>query len=110
MGDWWALGILLFDLMTGKTPFESSVPLKTARNITVGIAHVKLPDDVTSPGSDLISQLCAPRPMDRLPMTRLRVNGIMRHAWFQEFDWTGLECRTLQPPFKPTVESRRDFS
>jgi CRP-like cAMP-binding protein len=110
--DWWALGILLFDLMTGKTPFESSDPLKTARNILAGMGNVGMPEELktSAGGDDLIKALCTSQPMERLPMTRVGVDGVKRHAWFNKFKWKTLENGSLEPPFKPVVKNRRDFS
>merc|ERR1711972_254370 len=41
--DWWCLGVLTFELMTGHPPFESAAPMQIYAKVTKGITKVTFP-------------------------------------------------------------------
>ena len=41
--DWWALGVLIFELMTGHAPFESPTPMQIYKKVNRGIDKVPFP-------------------------------------------------------------------
>merc|ERR1712050_599995 len=41
--DWWTLGVLIFELITGKTPFEADQPMRIYNKVVQGFQKVKVP-------------------------------------------------------------------
>jgi hypothetical protein len=108
--DWWALGILIFELMTGHPPFESSDPMVTYMKVMQGIEKVRFPRATKGPIEDLVKGLLKKEPSERLPMRSGGVTNLRTHAWLAKFDWDGLAKQTLEPPYKPKVKSETDMA
>merc|ERR1719235_2854942 len=108
--DWWTLGILVFELMTGHPPFESSDPMGTYMKVMQGIEKVRFPHACHGPIEDLVKNLCKKEPSERLAMRSGGVANIKKQTWLAEFDWAGLVARTLEPPYKPKVKSATDLA
>jgi serine/threonine protein kinase len=54
--DWWTLGILVHEFLSGHAPFEADQPLKTYQKVVRGIAEVKIPYQKTDPeGKEVIT-------------------------------------------------------
>eukprot|EP00747_Dinoflagellata_sp_TGD_P194681 gnl/TRDRNA2_/TRDRNA2_62383_c0_seq1.p1 gnl/TRDRNA2_/TRDRNA2_62383_c0~~gnl/TRDRNA2_/TRDRNA2_62383_c0_seq1.p1 ORF type:complete len:304 (-),score=71.50 gnl/TRDRNA2_/TRDRNA2_62383_c0_seq1:48-863(-) len=107
--DWWTLGILTFELITGAPPFESQDPMQTYKKIIKGIDSAKFPPKIKgTPGEDIVKSLCQARPNARLAVKKGGTQNIKDHALFSGFDWGGMFNRTLTPPYKPKVKSPTD--
>merc|ERR1712187_442986 len=65
--DWWTLGVLTFELMTGHPPFESPAPMQIYAKVMKGIAKVPFPPKCQGPVGDLIKGLLKKEPSERLP-------------------------------------------
>lgn len=96
--DYWALGILIHELISGRPPFTSSEPLRTYNLILSGIDVIDFPRYVTRSAISLIKRLCRDNPTERLGYQRNGVDDVKKHRWFQGFDFDGLSNLTLQPP------------
>jgi cGMP-dependent protein kinase len=108
--DWWTLGILTFELMTGHPPFESAAPMQIYSKVTKGIDKVNFPAKAKGPCEDLVKALCKKEPSQRLPMTKGGIENIKKHAWFKGFDFGALFDGTLTPPYQPKVKSKKDIA
>ncbi|XP_013422046.1 cGMP-dependent protein kinase 1 [Lingula anatina] len=108
--DYWSLGILMFELLTGSPPFTGSDPMKTYNQILKGIEAVDFPRKITKNAQNLIKKLCRESPSDRLGYQRGGVKDIQKHKWFEGFNWDGLKKRSLQAPIVPSVKSATDTS
>ncbi|CAJ1338704.1 unnamed protein product [Effrenium voratum] len=107
--DWWTLGILTFELMSGRPPFESAYPMQIYAKVTKGISKVQFPPAMKGNCKNLIEQLLKNDPVERLPMKPGGVQNIKQHKWFSDFDWEAAENLGLTAPYKPTVKSKRDL-
>jgi len=110
--DWWAFGILLFELMCGHAPFESEYPLQIYSKIMKGISKVVFPPRCQGPVGDIIRSLLQREPSERLPMRPDGVRNLKEHRWYTSvsFDWTGMFEGRLEAPYKPPVKHRKDFA
>lgn len=98
--DWWALGVLLYELLMGSTPFTSEDPQELLALVKAGIKHLKLP---SRPWSSLVQGLCHQDPQQRLPLLAGGIDNVKAHEWFMEveFDWHDFESHTAPAPFVP---------
>ncbi|XP_053611097.2 cGMP-dependent protein kinase, isozyme 2 forms cD4/T1/T3A/T3B isoform X3 [Plodia interpunctella] len=106
--DYWSLGVLMFELLTGSPPFTGADPMKIYNKILKGIDAVEFPRSITRNAANLIKKLCRDNPAERLGYQRGGITEIQKHKWFDGFNWEGLAQRTLEPPITPTVRSAVD--
>jgi len=108
--DWWTLGILIFELMSGHPPFESAYPMQIYSKVTKGISKVPFPPACQGPVADLIKQLLKNDPSERLPMRSGGLQNLKNHKWYEGLSWEKLEDLTAEVPFKPVVKSKKDIA
>ncbi|GAB0095297.1 cGMP-dependent protein kinase [Sergentomyia squamirostris] len=106
--DYWSLGVLMFELLTGTPPFTGSDPMRTYNIILKGIDAIEFPRNITRNASALIKKLCRDNPAERLGYQRGGISEIQKHKWFDGFYWEALRSRTLTPPIRPEVKSVTD--
>ncbi|XP_033185956.1 cGMP-dependent protein kinase for isoform X3 [Bombus vancouverensis nearcticus] len=106
--DYWSLGVLMFELLTGTPPFTGGDPMKTYNIILKGIDAIEFPRSITRNATALIKKLCRDNPAERLGYQKGGISEIQKHKWFDGFNWEGLRSRTLEPPIMPRVQSATD--
>ncbi|KAF5288540.1 hypothetical protein FQA39_LY15408 [Lamprigera yunnana] len=108
--DYWSLGVLMFELLTGTPPFAGTDPMKTYNIILKGIDAIEFPRNITRNAQALIKKLCRDNPAERLGYQKGGISEIQKHKWFDGFNWEGLRNRTLIPPIIPQVKYVTDTS
>lgn len=104
--DWWTLGVLLYEMLTGLPPFYDENTNEMYRKILQD--PLRFPDDMDKDAKSLLTGL-----LNRDPKQRLGSNGpaeIKNHKFFAEIDWKKLLGKKYPPPFKPSVASATDTS
>jgi serine/threonine-protein kinase Psk1 len=99
--DWWSLGAMACDLMTGKPPFAGGNWTKIQQNIL--FQKLSLPYFLSPDAKDLLTRLLRKEPKKRLGVGPNDINIIKRHRFFRKIDWKKLEAKELEPPIKPLV-------
>nr|CAD7576362.1 unnamed protein product [Timema californicum] len=109
--DYWALGVLTYELLSGSPPFRGTDHLKTYGLILKGIESVKgFPKEITREAKGLIRKLCRVVPTERLGYQKNGITDIKNHKWFNDFDWEALKQRSLPAPIVQPVKSNTDTS
>ncbi|UKZ75952.1 hypothetical protein TrVFT333_003648 [Trichoderma virens FT-333] len=104
--DWWTLGVLLYEMLTGLPPFYDENTNEMYRKILTAPLNFPGYDVVPPAARDLLTKL-----LDRNPSKRLGVNGsteIKSHPFFHGIDWKKLLQRKYEPTFKPNVANALD--
>ncbi|KAG6531331.1 serine/threonine-protein kinase AtPK2/AtPK19-like [Zingiber officinale] len=102
--DWWSVGILLFEMLTGKPPFISNNREKMQQKIMK--EKIKLPAYLSSEAHSLLKGLLQKEAGKRLGSGPSGSNEIKNHKWFKSINWRKLERREIQPSFRPNVAGK----
>ncbi|CAM8959553.1 unnamed protein product [Rhodiola kirilowii] len=96
--DWWTLGVFLYELLYGKTPFKGVGNEETLANVV--LQSLKFPDTplVSFQARDLIRALLVKEPENRLGSERGAAE-IKRHPFFEGLNWALIRC--APPPELP---------
>ncbi|EGD87434.2 AGC/PKA protein kinase [Trichophyton rubrum CBS 118892] len=101
--DWWSLGILIFEMLCGFTPFwDSGSPMKIYENILK--CRVKYPPSLVPDAQDLLSRLITPDLTKRLGNLHGGSQDVKNHPWFAEVTWELLAQRRIDAPYIPPVK------
>lgn len=108
MVDFWSLGVLVFEMCCGWSPFYAEDTQQMYKNIAFG--KVRFPRDTLSlEGRNFVKGLLNRNPKHRLGATD-DAEELKRHAFFADMDWDALSKKLITPPFKPQLKSETDVS
>lgn len=107
--DWWTLGVLLYEMLTGLPPFYSEDVNEMYRKILHN--PLTFPPEVQPDARDLLTRLLHREASQRLGYGPHGAAEIKSHPFFtKHIDWNQLLAKKVQPPFKPGVASAFDTS
>ncbi|KAK1057233.1 hypothetical protein LTR33_013696, partial [Friedmanniomyces endolithicus] len=100
--DWWSLGAIGFDLLTGSPPFGGNNHAKIQQNILK--QKLQLPYFLGPDAKDLLTRLLRKDPSKRLGGTNTKdLKTLKAHRFFRRIDWKKLERREVEPPIQPVI-------
>ncbi|KAL4801471.1 kinase-like domain-containing protein [Aspergillus unguis] len=100
--DWWSLGILIFEMLCGFTPFwDQGSPVKIYQNILAG--RIKFPPYLHPDAVDLLSRLITSDLTKRLGNLHAGSEDIKNHPWFAEVTWDRLLRKEIDAPYVPPI-------
>ncbi|ODV96256.1 hypothetical protein PACTADRAFT_41656 [Pachysolen tannophilus NRRL Y-2460] len=99
--DWWSLGILIFEMLAGFTPFYDQTPMKTYEKILAGKVHY--PSHINPDARDLLSKLITADLSRRLGNLHNGPVDIRNHQWFAEVVWEKLLMKDIETPYEPPI-------
>jgi len=109
--DVWALGVLIYEMLCGRNPFEDPSNSHSAvyRNISKG--HIVFPPWLRDhQGKQLIRLMLVRQPSKRFGCGKNGIKEIRKHSWFAKVDFEGVRDGTVRPPIKPVLKDALDIS
>ncbi|KAK3532593.1 hypothetical protein QTP86_025349, partial [Hemibagrus guttatus] len=106
--DWWALGVLIYEMAAGYPPFFADQPIQIYEKIVSG--KVRFPSHFSSDLKDLLRNLLQVDLTKRFGNLKNGVNDIKGHKWFATTDWIAIYQRKVEAPFIPKCKGPGDTS
>ena len=103
--DFWQLGILLYEMIVGYTPFIDSNPMNLYHKIKKG--KINFPKGINKDAKLIIKHFLNVDINKRLGCTKRGIIEIIKEPFFKDFDWERLLHRALEPPFIPKVNREK---
>lgn len=106
--DWYAVGVLIYEMLIGAPPFYHENQMKLYENIVHQSA--RFPHGFDPVARDLIEGLLEKNPAKRLGTLAGGAADIKRHTWFRDVKWELLMEGRIKAPYKPKVTHEGDAS
>jgi len=106
--DWWALGILIFEMLAGYPPFYDENPFGIYQKVLAG--RIDFPRHFDVKAKDLIKRLLTHDRAKRFGCLKNGAEDIQKHKWYKGTDWELMLRRGVQAPFLPSVRAPDDTS
>ena len=100
--DWWALGVLIYEMICGVDPFSDEDPVITYQNILKG--KIEFSSDFDENSRSLIKHLLEPELSKRYGNLKNGVNDIKNHLFFRSMNWDKLLKQEIEAPFIPKIK------
>uniref|UniRef100_A0AAR2JEK6 protein kinase C n=1 Tax=Pygocentrus nattereri TaxID=42514 RepID=A0AAR2JEK6_PYGNA len=106
--DWWGLGVLIFEMLVGESPFPGDDEEEVFDSIVND--EVRYPRFLSTESISIMRRLLRRNPERRLGAGERDAEEVKKHLFFRNIDWNGLLAKKVKPPFMPTVQSSSDVS
>ncbi|XP_017482092.1 PREDICTED: protein kinase DC2 isoform X2 [Rhagoletis zephyria] len=106
--DWWALGVLIYEMLVGYPPFYDENPFGIYEKILSG--KIEWPRHMDPIAKDLVKKLLTNDRTKRLGNMKNGADDVKRHRWFKHLNWNDVYNKKLKAPIVPDVTSDGDTS
>ncbi|CAF93173.1 unnamed protein product, partial [Tetraodon nigroviridis] len=122
--DWWALGVLMFEMMAGRSPFDivtdnpdmnteeylfqgqhvHTTLLDCSHSTVILEKPIRIPRSLSVKAASVLKGFLNKDPKDRLGcQVQMGFTDVQSHTFFRSIDWNQLEQKQVTPPFKPQI-------
>ncbi|KAM9293821.1 ribosomal protein S6 kinase alpha-5 isoform 2-T2 [Gastrophryne carolinensis] len=108
--DWWSLGVLMYELLTGASPFTVDGEKNSQAEISKRILRndPPYPPEMSEAVKDLIRGLLMKDPKKRSGCGPEGSDEIKQHEFFKIMNWDDLAAKKVPAPFKPVIKDELD--
>uniref|UniRef100_T1P955 protein kinase C n=1 Tax=Musca domestica TaxID=7370 RepID=T1P955_MUSDO len=106
--DWWGLGVLIFEMLVGESPFPGDDEEEVFDSIVND--EVRYPRFLSLEAIAIMRRLLRKNPERRLGSSERDAEDVKRQAFFRSIVWDDLLLRRVRPPFVPTITHLEDVS
>uniref|UniRef100_A0A8C7HN33 protein kinase C n=1 Tax=Oncorhynchus kisutch TaxID=8019 RepID=A0A8C7HN33_ONCKI len=106
--DWWGLGVLVFEMLVGESPFPGDDEEEVFDSIVND--EVRYPRFLSTEAISIMRRLLRRSPERRLGAGERDAEEVKKHLFFRNMDWNGLLSKKVKPPFVPTIQNSNDVS
>jgi len=104
--DWWALGVLIYEMLAGYPPFYDENPFGIYQKILAG--KIEFPRHFDVHAKDLVKKLLSADRTKRIGNLKGGAEDIKKHKWFKGFDFAALLSYNFQSPIVPELRNEGD--
>ncbi|XP_021930979.1 ribosomal protein S6 kinase alpha-3-like isoform X1 [Zootermopsis nevadensis] len=110
--DWWAVGILAYEMLAGRTPFviqgeeEEEDKKKISLMVRICSEDPVIPDEFLPDVAHLVTRLLEKDPQKRLGAGNEGAAAIKRHQFFHGINWASVEQKAIDMPYLPRVNDK----
>ncbi|XP_018369933.1 PREDICTED: serine/threonine-protein kinase N isoform X1 [Trachymyrmex cornetzi] len=106
--DWWGLGVLIFEMLVGESPFPGDDEEEVFDSIVND--EVRYPRFLSLEAIAIMRRLLRKNPERRLGSSERDAEDVKKQAFFRHIAWDDLLLRRVKPPFVPVIHSVEDVS
>ncbi|XP_064615930.1 serine/threonine-protein kinase N2-like isoform X2 [Liolophura sinensis] len=106
--DWWGLGVLIFEMLVGESPFPGDDEEEVFDSIVND--EVRYPRFLSTDAISIMRRLLRKNPQRRLGASERDAGDVKKQDFFRDINWDDLLKRKVKPPFIPTVRHPEDVS
>ncbi|XP_050462796.1 serine/threonine-protein kinase N isoform X5 [Cataglyphis hispanica] len=106
--DWWGLGVLIFEMLVGESPFPGDDEEEVFDSIVND--EVRYPRFLSLEAIAIMRRLLRKNPDRRLGSSERDAEDVKKQAFFRHIIWDDLLLRRVKPPFVPVIHSVEDVS